>query len=158
MTSSSESAPAFTRSDNAYSRSRNRDFSSSVSNVPQDVSDEDALSGAWQRSKIPPKSAQQLDMERIWELRRDIGNKIRLTNKLEQEVVYYQKQLKELKQSLLYGVEHLDKEIVDYGIEIAVESHKVRKAKVLLDRWLKEASNSLVIITILLHPLSPWYH
>lgn len=145
MSSSSESTnptASFTRSGDGYSRSRNRYFSNSVSNVPQDISDEDALSGAWYRSKIPPKTAEQLDMERIWELRREIGNKIRRTNNLELEIAYGQKQLKELKQSLLYDVEHLDSEIIDYGAHIAVEVHKVRKAKELLERWIKEAKSA----------------
>jgi hypothetical protein len=34
---------------------------------------------------------------------------------------YKQKQLKEMKQSLLYDAEHVDREIIDYGIHIAVE-------------------------------------
>lgn len=47
--------------------------------------------------------------------------------------------MKELKQSILYDVEHIDKEIIDYGAHIAVEVHKVRVANDLLVRWIKEA-------------------
>ena len=69
----------------------------------------------------PPKSAEELDMERIWEIRRRIGVDIWKTERLELEIAYKQKQLKEMKQSLLYDAEHVDREIIDYGIHIAVE-------------------------------------
>jgi hypothetical protein len=66
----------FKRSGNAESRSTERYFSSSVSNVPADVSDEDALTGAWRARKARPKTAEELDEETVWNLRRGIGKKI----------------------------------------------------------------------------------
>jgi hypothetical protein len=128
------------RSGDASSRSTDRYFSTSVSNVPADVEDMDALSGAWRKRITPPKSAEEMDMDRIWELRRGIAAQIWKTEKLERQIAYSQKELDELKQSLLYDAEHVDREIIDYGIHIAVDLHKVRKAPELVDRWVKEAA------------------
>jgi hypothetical protein len=87
----------------------------------------------------PRKTAQDLELERIWDLKRGIGERILRTEKLELEIAYKQKRLKEMKQDLLNDAENLDKEIVDHGVHIAESVHHVRKAKDLLDRWIKEA-------------------
>jgi hypothetical protein len=130
----------FKKSSDVNSSTIERYFSTSVSNVPQDVEDIDALTGSWQRSQRPQKTFEELDQEMVWKLRRQFAGKIWRTNKLEQEVAYYQKQLIELKQSIQYDAEHLDKEIVDHGIHIAVDTDQIRKAPELVDRWIKEAA------------------
>ena len=127
------------KKDTSYSQSLGHGHSRAVSNVPQDVSDEDALTGAWQRGKLPSVTAQELDEKKIWDLRRGIGELIWRTEKTEHEVTGGQRRLKELKQELLYNSENVDKEIVDYGAHIAVEVHHVRKASELLERWVREA-------------------
>ena len=45
-----------------------------------------------------------------------------------------------MKQEFLYDSEHLDNEIVDYGIHVAESAHHVRKAKDPLGRWVNEAN------------------
>jgi hypothetical protein len=109
--------------------------------VPADVSNEDALTGTWQCSLRPSKSIEELAMNRVWELRHAIVEKIWRTNKLEGEVIYQEKQLKEYKQSILYDTEHIDKEIFDYGVNIAeTSSWNVRRAPVPVERRIKEAA------------------
>ena len=65
-------------------------FSTSVSNVPPDVSDEDALSGAWRKRMTPTKTAEELDEKARLDLKRGISEKIWRTEKLELEVAYSQ--------------------------------------------------------------------
>ena len=125
---------------NSYSQSLSRGYSTYVSNVPGGVSDLDALTGAWRKKMTPPRSSQELDMERVWELRHGLAGKMWLINNAEHNLVYAQKRLKDLKQQLLYDVEHLDKEIVDYSIEMAVNARDIRDAPMLFERWVKEAT------------------
>jgi hypothetical protein len=97
--------------------------------VPQDLSDEDALTGTWKRDGAHSMTAEQLDEKVRMELKHEIGTKIWRTERLELEVAYNQKQLKEMKQSLLYDAQNLDKEIVEYGVGIAESFHRVRKPR-----------------------------
>ncbi len=71
-------------------------FSSAVSNVPDDVSDMDALTGAYGRSKkARPLSTEELNAKQRIELASQIEGKIWLGDKLEHEIKYKQGQLKE---------------------------------------------------------------
>ena len=129
----------FKKSGDSESRSTERMFSSAVSNVPADVSDMDALTGAYKRGRARPLSTQELDEKQRLDLSRQIEGKIWLGERLEQEIKYKQGQLKELKQTLLYNVQHLDKSIIEKGISLAVENDKIRKGRELHARWIKEA-------------------
>ena len=117
-------------------------FSSAVSSVPQDVSDMDALTGAYGRSrskKAVPLSTEELDAKQRIELASQIEGKIWLGDKLEHEIKYKQGQLQEVKQTLLYNVQHLDKSIIEKGISLAVDTDKIRNGRELHERWIKEA-------------------
>jgi hypothetical protein len=128
------------RSGNAYSHSTERYYATSVSNVPQDVSDEDALTGSWRKRITPPKSTQDLEMDQVWALRRAFAGKLWLTQRLELDVDYKQKLLREKKLEILHDVETIDNEIIDYAINMSRETHDIRKAPELVDRWVKEAA------------------
>lgn len=85
-----------------YSQTLGHGYSRAVSNVPGDVSDEDALTGAWQRSKLRPKTAQELDFETAINLKRGLSEKIWRMDNLENSVRHNSNLLRNLKQELLY--------------------------------------------------------
>ena len=59
--------------------------------MPQDLSDEDALTGTWKRDGARSMTAEQLEEKVRMELKREIGTKIWRTERLELEVAYNQK-------------------------------------------------------------------
>ena len=105
----------FKKSDNPYSNSTSteRYYATTVSNVPQDVEDLDALTGAWQRKMSPAKTTQELEMDQVMALRRAFAGKLWVTERLELDVNYKQKRLREKKLEILHDVENIDKEIID---------------------------------------------
>ncbi len=116
-------------------------FSSAVSNVPCDVSDMDALTGAYGRrsKKARPLSTEELDAKQRIDLASEIEGKIWLGTELEHEIRYKQGQLQEVKRTLLYNVQHLDKEIIEKGLSMAVDTDRIRNGRELYAKWIKEA-------------------
>lgn len=132
----------FKKSGNPYSNSTSteRYYATTVSNVPQDVEDLDALTGAWQRKMSPAKTTQELEMDQVMALRRAFAGKLWVTERLELDVNYKQKRLREKKLEILHDVENIDREIIDYAINMSRETHDIRKVPELVDRWLKEVA------------------
>jgi hypothetical protein len=128
----------FKKSGNVESRSTDRYYASTVSNVPQDVEDVEALTGAWQRRKAPPKTTAELDRERRIEWAHEQASKIRLASLLEQEIQYKQGRLAELKELILNQVQNADPSDVEYALDMTKTIYDVRKANEHFQRWIRE--------------------
>lgn len=140
------SSSGFKKSGDSESNSTTRMFSSAVSNVPSDVSDMDALTGAYKKrgGRARPLSTQELDEKQRLDLATEIEGKIWLARNLEQEIRYKQGQLQEVKRTLLYNVQHVDKEIIEKGLSLAVDTDRIRNGRELHAKWIKEAEAEVI--------------
>jgi hypothetical protein len=68
----------FKKSGNSESQTSDRYYATTVSNVPADIEDLDALTGSWQRRKAPPKTGEELNRDRRIEWAHEQASKIRL--------------------------------------------------------------------------------